>query len=158
MIGGQMYKTPPSVTICLSLAVASQQFGFLVFSGASMCHACQVTGCTAEKNLLSKFNIKSVTHFTPKSSMSNWYHDLWLLDNDFYLLDNTGFEKANAVEKKKRKRNWNRMTASVLKQRSKHKKVQTKAYLFEHRDTVCKFSGKSALSSHKTTLKQQINS
>ena len=103
-LGSQMYETPPSVTVCLSLAVASQQFGFLVFSGASMCHACQVTGCTAGKNLLSKFNIKAVTHFTPKSFMSSWYHDLWLLDNDFYLLDNTGFEKANTVEKKKKEK------------------------------------------------------
>ena len=29
------------------------------------------------------------------------------------------------------------MTASILKQRSKHKKAQTNAYLFEHRHTVC---------------------
>ena len=36
-------------------------------------------------------------------------------------------------------------------------KVQTNAYLFWHRHTVCKFSGKSTLSSHKTTYKQQIN-
>ena len=31
------------------------------------------------------------------------------------------------------------------------------AYLFGHGHTVCTFSGKSPLSSHKTTLKQQIN-
>ena len=31
------------------------------------------------------------------------------------------------------------------------------AYLFEHGHTVCKFSGKCTLSSHKMTLKQQIN-
>ena len=41
--------------------------------------------------------------------------------------------------------------------RSEHKKVQTNAYLFQHGHTVCKFSGKSPLSSHNTTLKQQIN-
>ena len=42
-----------------------------------------------------------------------------------------------------------------VRTRSKHKKVQTNAYLTRtHR---CKFSGKSPLSSHKTTLKQQIN-
>ena len=40
---------------------------------------------------------------------------------------------------------------------SKHKKVQTNAYLFWHGHTVWKFSGKSPLSSHRTTLKQQIN-
>ena len=39
----------------------------------------------------------------------------------------------------------------------KRKKVQTNAYLFWHRHTVCKFSGKSPLSSHRTTPKQQIN-
>ena len=33
---------------------------------------------------------------------------------------------------------------------SKHKKVQTNAHLFQHGHTVCKYSGKSALSSHKT--------
>ena len=41
--------------------------------------------------------------------------------------------------------------------RSKHKMVQTNAYLFWHGHTASKFSGKSALSNHKTTLKQQIN-
>ena len=40
---------------------------------------------------------------------------------------------------------------------SKHKKVQTNAYLFEHGHTVFKFSCKSPLLSHKMTLKQQIN-
>ena len=40
---------------------------------------------------------------------------------------------------------------------SSHWKVQTNACLFYHRHTVCKFSGKSPLSSHKMTLKQQIN-
>ena len=40
---------------------------------------------------------------------------------------------------------------------SKHKKVQMNAYLFWHGHTACTFSGKSPLSSHKTTLKQQIN-
>ena len=39
----------------------------------------------------------------------------------------------------------------------KHKTVQTNTYLFEHGPTVCKFSGKSPLWSHKTTLKQQVN-
>ena len=34
---------------------------------------------------------------------------------------------------------------------SKHKKIQTNADLFWHWHTVCKFSGKSPLSSHKTT-------
>ena len=37
------------------------------------------------------------------------------------------------------------------------KKVQTNAYLFLHGHTVCTVSGKSPLSSHKTTLKHQIN-
>ena len=40
--------------------------------------------------------------------------------------------------------------------RCKHEKVKTNVY-FCHGHTVCKFSGKSPLSSHKTTLKQQIN-
>ena len=52
---------------------------------------------------------------------------------------------------------------SVLLSPSKHMflfsvwYVPTNAYLFWHGHTVCKFSGKSPLSSHKTTLKQQIN-
>ena len=41
--------------------------------------------------------------------------------------------------------------------RSKHEKVQMNAYFFWHGHTVCKFSGKSPFSSHKTTLKQQLN-
>ena len=48
------------------------------------------------------------------------------------------------------------MTASVLKQDPNTKKVQINAYLFEHGQTVRKFSGKSPLSSHKTTLKGQV--
>ena len=42
--------------------------------------------------------------------------------------------------------------------RSKHEKVQMKAYFFWHGHTVCNFLGKSPFSSHRTTLKQQINS
>ena len=38
---------------------------------------------------------------------------------------------------------------------SKHKKVQTNAYLIWHGQTVCTFSGESLLSSHKTTLNRQ---
>ena len=34
----------------------------------------------------------------------------------------------------------------------KHRKVQTTAYFFWHGHAVCTFSGKSLLSSHKTTL------
>ena len=41
--------------------------------------------------------------------------------------------------------------------RSKYKKVQTNAYLFWHWHTVCTFSAKFPLSSHKTTLKEQRN-
>ena len=39
---------------------------------------------------------------------------------------------------------------------SKHKQVQKNAYLIWHGHRVCKFSSKSTLSSHKTTLKQQL--
>ena len=42
--------------------------------------------------------------------------------------------------------------------RSKHKKVQRNAYLFWHGHTIGTFSGKSPLSSHKRTLRQQLNS
>ena len=40
---------------------------------------------------------------------------------------------------------------------TKQKKFQANAYLFWHGHTICKFSGKSPSSSHKTTLKQQLN-
>ena len=50
----------------------------------------------------------------------------------------------------------NETKLAAVSVRSNHKKVQRNAYLFEHGHTVCKFSGKSLLSSHKTTLKQQI--
>ena len=47
---------------------------------------------------------------------------------------------------------WNRMTASVLKQ-----DPNTKKFKLWHGHKICKFSGKSPSSSHKTTLKQQLN-
>ena len=50
---------------------------------------------------------------------------------------------------------WHRMTASVLKQDPNTKRFKPTLIYF---DTVCKFSGKSPLSSHKMTLKQQTNS
>ena len=52
---------------------------------------------------------------------------------------------------------WKVMGLRPCRSKIKHKKVQTNAYLFWHRHTVCKFLGKSPLSSHKTTPKQQIN-
>jgi len=48
------------------------------------------------------------------------------------------------------------MTASVLKQDPNTKRFK-QTLIYFNKDTVCKFSGKSPLSSHKTTLKQQIN-
>ena len=58
---------------------------------------------------------------------------------------------------KKYRKIWNRMTASILKQDPNTKRLKWMRYLFWHGHTVCKFLGKSPLSSHKTTLKQQIN-
>ena len=62
----------------------------------------------------------------------------------------------SVVQKKKRKKIWNRMTASVLKQDPNTKRFK-QTLIYFNMDMVCKFSGKSPLSSHKTTLKQQIN-
>ena len=58
--------------------------------------------------------------------------------------------------RKKKKKIWNRMTASVLKQDPNTKRFK-QTLIYFNMDMVCKFSGKSPLSSHKTTLKQQIN-
>ena len=62
-------------------------------------------------------------------------------------------EDTETVEGKKI---WNKMTASVLKQDPNTKRFKRTLIYFDT-DTVCKFSGKCPLSSHQTTLKQQIN-
>ena len=49
------------------------------------------------------------------------------------------------------------MTARVLKQNPNTERFKPMLIYF-NTDTVCKFSGKSPLLSHKMTLKQQINS
>ena len=46
---------------------------------------------------------------------------------------------------------WNRMTASILTQDPNTKRFK-RMLIYFNTDTVCKFSGKSPLSSHKTTL------
>ena len=50
---------------------------------------------------------------------------------------------------------------SISNPRTSKNKIQTQKgsneRLFQHGHTVCKFSGKPPLSSHKRTLKQQIN-
>ena len=49
------------------------------------------------------------------------------------------------------------MTASVLKQDPNTKRFQRMLIYFNMDTQYASFSGKSPLSSHKTTLKQQIN-
>ena len=72
--------------------------------------------------------------FPSKAVVYGHSHDFWLFET---------------MSGSRRKNNW--LTSS------KHKKVQTNAYLFWHGLTVRKISGKFPLSSHKTTLEQQIN-
>ena len=47
---------------------------------------------------------------------------------------------------------WNRMTASVLKQDLNTKRFKWRLFILTRTDTVCKFSGKSPLSSHKMSV------
>ena len=63
-----------------------------------------------------------------------------------------GTEEKGFWRGKKKEKNLKQNDCERSKMRSKHKKVQMNPYLFWHRHTVCKISGKSPLSSRKTTV------